>query len=346
MMYKNMRKLLKKISNYLILIFVTGIVLYFSLKDNYKETLEILKSVNKVWILVAIFLVASYWFFKAISLNKIIKKFKNEFGFRKTFSFILKINFFNAITPFASGGQPYELYYLKKEKIKMADVTTIVIQKFVIYQIALVLLGILAIIFNHMFQIFKSNDLLKQLVTIGFVVNFFVTVILFVLAFTKKINKFVINIVIKVMFKLKIVKDCKEKINKFNNYINDIYLGTKKLLENKREFIGLICLNLMSLICLYLVPLALLYSTGDYTSYNGLIAIVSSAYVMLIGSFVPIPGGSGGLEFGFLKFYGSFVKGGTLTAIMIMWRFVTYYIPMIIGAIALNIKGKKEKICE
>ncbi len=341
-----MKKILKKISNYLILLLVTVLVLYFALKDNYQETFEILRTLNGFWIIIALVLVFSYWFFKSISLNKIICNFKKDYGFLKTFSFILKINFFNAITPFSSGGQPYELYYLKKENLKMADVTTIVIQKFVVYQIALVLLGLIAIISNHVFNIFKSNDLIKHLVTLGFIVNFLVTLVLFLLAFTRKLNKFFIKVVMEIMEKLKIVKNKEKRIEKFNKYINELYDGTKKLLNNKIEFIKMISLNFMGLICLYLVPLALLYSTGDYQSFNGLISIVSSSYVMLIGSFVPIPGGSGGLEFGFMKFYGSFIKGGTLTAIMIIWRFVTYYIPMVIGAIALSIKRKKDKVCE
>ena len=338
------KQTLKKTFNFLILLLVTVLVLFFSLKDNYKETIEILKTLNPIWIVVSVFLVASYWFFKTISLNKIIQKFKKNYGFMKTFKFVLQINFFNAITPFSSGGQPYEIYYLKKEKLKMADATTITIQKFVVYQIALVVLGIIAIICNHIFGIFKENDLLKQLVTIGFIVNFLVTLILFVLAFTKRINKFIIKTLINLMEKVKIVKNKEEKINKFNKYINELYDGTKKLLNNKKEFVGMIVLNFLSLICLYLVPLTLLYSTGDYQSFNGLISIVSSAYVMLIGSFVPIPGGTGGLEYGFMKFYGAFIKGGTLTAIMIMWRFVTYYIPMVIGSIALGISGKRKEV--
>ena len=75
------------------------------------------------------------------------------------------------------------------------------------------------------------------------------------------------------------------------------------------------------------------------TSY---VAIITSAYVMLIGSFVPIPGGSGGLEYGFIAFYGNYIKGTTLKSIMLLWRFITYYLGMILGAIVLNIK-KKEK---
>ena len=81
---------------------------------------------------------------------------------------------------------------------------------------------------------------------------------------------------------------------------------------------------------------------GDFTSYNLFLSIVTSAYVMLIGSFVPIPGGSGGLEYGFVAFFGNFLVGAKLTAVMLIWRFITYYLGIIIGAIMMNVKEKEK----
>ena len=332
-----------KVLNCFLLISVTLLVLYFSLKDNFYDTLNILKTLDKWWLLVAFLLVVSYWFFKTIALHKIVKNFKEEYSFRKAFKFILEINFFNAITPFSSGGQPFELYCLKKEKIKMADATTIVIEQFVVYQIALVILGVVAILCNSIFHIFTNNTILKNLVTIGFFTNTLVTVILFLLAFTKKTNKFIVNKVIHFLHIIKIIKDEEKQKNKLNKYINELYDGTKLLLKDKLNFIGMIFINFIGLICIYLVPLALLYSTGDYVSFDGFKSIISSAYVMLIGSFVPIPGGTGGLEYGFVQFYGNFIKRSILTAIMITWRFITYYIPMVMGAVAFNIRKRNDK---
>lgn len=80
---------------------------------------------------------------------------------------------------------------------------------------------------------------------------------------------------------------------------------------------------------------------GEFNLITIPITIVSSAYVMLMGSFVPIPGGTGGLEFGFVTFFGNFIRGSKLSALMLVWRFITYYFCMILGAIALNIKKVK-----
>jgi len=81
---------------------------------------------------------------------------------------------------------------------------------------------------------------------------------------------------------------------------------------------------------------------NDFESVSAGITIITSAYVMIMGSFVPIPGGTGGLEYGFVNFFGKFLSGSKLSALMLVWRFITYYFCMIIGAIALGIK-KVEK---
>ena len=171
--------------------------------------------------------------------------------------------------------------------------------------------------------------------------NTLVIVIMFILAFSKKISKFLINIAIKFLTKLHIVKDKEKKLEEWDNNINHFHESAKLLLKDKKMFIFNILCNFIALCCLYLIPLFILYSMGNFDAFNPGVGIVTSAYIMIIGSFVPIPGASGGLEYGFVQFYGNFITGSTLSAMMLVWRFITYYFGMIAGAIALNIKRVK-----
>ena len=125
--------------------------------------------------------------------------------------------------------------------------------------------------------------------------------------------------------------------------MEEFHEGATILLKDKKTFIKMIMLQFLSLSIFYLIPLILLYGMGDYSSLNGYKSIIISAYVMLIGSFVPIPGGTGGLEYGFIAFYGNFIKGSKLNAVMLLWRFITYYFGIMLGAIVLNFKRKKVK---
>lgn len=336
-----MNEKLKKVANIIVLALVTCLVLYFSLKDNFNTIINEIINVNIFWLAISFLLAISFWFFKAIATTKIANIFKKDYSIKQGMRLVLETNFFHAITPFAVGGQPYEIYSLKKSKLKITEATNVSIVNFIVYQIALVLLGIIAIVYNHHFVLLKENDLLKNLVVIGFLVNFIVIVALFLLTCTKKINKILMKFIIKVLNKIHLVKNKDEKIKQFNEYLNEFHQGAKILLHDKKLFIKLIFVHFIGLISSYLIPLTLAYAMG-ISSYTGIEAIVLSSYVMLIGAFVPIPGGTGGLEYGFMTFYGSFIKGSKLNAIMLLWRFITYYFAMILGAILLGIR-KKEK---
>ncbi len=329
---------MKKKSNIIILIIITLIVLYFSLKDNFSAIVNQIFKMNIWYLLIAFILVILFWIFRSYPMYTFCKKVNNDFKYRESFQLTLRTQFFNAVTPFSTGGQPYQIYYLKKSKIDYASSTGIVVENFIVYQIALVILGLISLITNKIFSIFTKVPILSKLIAIGFIMNTIVIVIMFMLAFSTKINKYLINLAIKFLTKLHIVKDEDKKIKEWQEYIDRFHKSSISLMKDKKMFISNILYNFLALCCMYLVPLFVMYSMGDFDSFTPGIAIVTSAYILIIGSFVPIPGGSGGLEYGFVQFYGNFVTGSKLSAMMLVWRFITYYFGMIVGAISLNMR--------
>lgn len=336
-------KLKSKSISFIVIFLLTIIVLYFSLKDNFNSVVNQFLNLNLFWLLIGFILIVGYWFFASLSMHLIARKFSNNLELKEVFRINVVTHFFNAVTPFSSGGQPYQIYALKKNKINIVDCTNITIQNFVAYQSALIILGTLAIIFNHVFDLFPDIRLLRILVIIGYLVNLFVAIGLFAISFTQKLNRFILKIMINIGTKFKLIKDKEEAITRFNSYVSQFHNSTKLLLKDKKNLVKIVLCNLIGLICLYAVPLAVLYSTGDFTSFSFIMAIISSAYVMIIGAFVPLPGGTGGLEYSFMSFFGNFVADGKLTTLMLMWRFITYYFGMIVGAIVLNFSRRQEK---
>jgi hypothetical protein len=331
---------LKNKLNIILLILVTIIVLYISLKDDFQDVIIGITKINIFWIVIALIFIFGYYFLRALSLHNFVKKFKEDIEFKKILKIVFITQFFDGITPSSSGGQPYQIYAFKKEKIEITDATTIVIQNFIVYQIALILLGFIAVISNKYLNLFETVGPIKNLILLGFILNVIVIIALFTLALTKKVNKVIIKIGINILSKLKIVKNKEEKLQKTNQYIQEFNDGTKKLLKDKKNFIKTILFNLMALILFYAIPAVLIFGLGDYKSINVYYSIIASAYVMLIGTFIPIPGATGGLEYAFTQFYGVFIAGPTLTLVMLLWRTMTYYLGVITGSILLNIRKK------
>jgi len=127
----------KSIMNIGILILITGCVLYFSLKDDFSNIIHEIFTLNPIWFLLAILFVIFYWLFKTIEVYHVICNFKQDYTFKQTLRLMLSTQFFNAITPFASGGQPFQIYMLNKSGVKITDSANIIIQNYIVYQIPL-----------------------------------------------------------------------------------------------------------------------------------------------------------------------------------------------------------------
>ena len=324
------------IKNGILIAIITVIVLFFALKDDFYEKINYILSFNIWWLIGGILLVVLYWLLKAEVIKLCGNQIKNDYTFKKSLKLTLDTQFFNAITPFSLGGQPYQVYRLKKQGFNLEQGMNIIIQDCIVYQIALILLGTVAIISNYFFGFFPDNHFLKKLVILGYIINLSVIVILFIVAFNKKGNKILLELAIKLGAKFKIIKDKEAFLEKSNKIIIDFHQSAKALMKSKIHFIRIILLNIIALTLLYLVPYTLIMGLG--LEMNPFIVIVATAYVMIMGSFVPLPGGSGGLEYGFVRFFGVYIVGAKLSSIMIVWRFITYYLGLIVGAISLSKK--------
>ena len=66
--------------------------------------------------------------------------------------------------------------------------------------------------------------------------------------------------------------------------------------------------------------------------------MAASAFVQLLSSAVPLPGGTGGAEGGFALFLGHFF-GTASTAGYLLWRLITFIAPTILAAPLLGLKS-------
>ena len=330
-------------SQSIILVFITAIIMYLLLKDDFPQIVSTILSMKYIYLIIGIVLIVFYWLIKAIALYLISKEYSKTISFKSIFLQTIITQFFNGVTPFSTGGQPMQIYMLNKSKISLAKSTNIVMQEFITYQVALVLYGIFAVLVNYKLEIFNDAVVLKNLVLLGFLINTSICIVMLILSFSKRMSKALFNIVFKVLSKLKFIGNLDSKKEKWNNRLVEFQESAELFKKNKLLFAKCFILNGIALTCYYVIPYFLIIGIEGAMLITPLTAIVASAYTLIIGSFVPIPGGTGGIEYGFLRFFGVFNTGSTLSAILLVWRFITYYFGMIIGAIVFNLHERREK---
>ena len=239
-----------------------------------------------------------------------------------------------------------EIYMLKNHGFRYTKATNVIMQNFIVYQLALVIFGLFAVIYNLITGVLVYKSVLTTLIILGFLINTIVAVVMLFVATSKKFTKSLLNIITRLGNNLHFIKNKEKFLAKWEERLEDFHNCTKEVKKKKGLFVLGIILNLISLTCYYAIPLFLVYSLHDYNSMTFFTSIVASAYVLIIGSFVPIPGATGGIEYGFLEIFSSFLSTTSVRAVMIIWRFITYYLGMILGGILFSFHKEGDKECE
>lgn len=325
-----------------LLFFLTVVVLFFLLKDNFHSVISELKNMNFIWVIASLLLIFIFWFFKAIAAYIITKQIQPNFTIKDSLKINFIVYFFNSITPFSVGGHPVQVNLLRKKNISITEGTNITIQNFIVYQIAVIIIQFFSIIFALKTNLFGENIILKNLVFAGMVLDFSIILLLFTLAFSKKTKVIIINIAINILTKLKIVKNEEETLKNWHEKIDRFHIGAIALIKNKKDFLISISCNLLGIISFYLSPLTLVYATGNYYNITSVQSIYITACIVMMADLIPTPGQIGGIEYGFTSLFGKFMNSSILSAVLITWRFLSYYLILLIGGITLNIKKKRK----
>lgn len=331
---KNIKK------NIILFIVISVLVLYFILINDYKEIIEVLLNSKKIIIIQILAVILIGDIIKAYSLYLIIKKNKKEIKLMDCIKLTFITNFFNGITPFSLGGQPFQLYNLKKEhNLNYSTSISILFKDFYSYQIALVFLLSLALIINKIFNILILNNFIKKLIILGFILNIVVLIFLVLLPFNKNNYSKIINVILNFINKFKELKDRENLQIKIENRIINLKNELKEINKNLNLIFKCSLLNIIKILSLCFAAYLSIYSITN--NINFMYTILITILVLNIGSIIPVPGGSFGIEMAFLSLFSVFVTNIKLKAAMILWRACSYYLPVIFGGYVLVFNKRK-----
>ena len=123
-------KSLKK--NSLILIGITILILFLVLKDDFNEIIAALLGANFFFLFLALLCQLLAIVFEALAYKKIVNSYSKDYSFGQALRMQFMTKFFNGITPFSTGGQPMQVYMLKKDGFRLTKATNIIMQNFII----------------------------------------------------------------------------------------------------------------------------------------------------------------------------------------------------------------------
>ena len=104
--------------------------------------MEAIRQADIKWLIPGIVLVMFFIWGESIILWYMMRSFQIRLKKRICFLFSSVGFFFSCITPSATGGQPMQIYYMKKEKIPIPVATVILMVVTITYKLVLVVMGV------------------------------------------------------------------------------------------------------------------------------------------------------------------------------------------------------------
>lgn len=261
--------------------------------------------------------------------------------------------YYDAVTPFSSGGQPMQIYYLNTKGISGGNSTAMVMIRYFSSVVCWVTMGAALLIYGTVKGVLDTASgatILKVTGWIGIGVNLFIPVfITFFLLFPKLMYKLTYGCV-KLGHKIRIVKDVEKTTARATKVVDDFKNSFKLMATSPVKLILLILVSFGEVGLTFAAPYFIMKAFNCPAVDGMLITVMSlNAFATFGVSFIPTPGNSGVVEgLGALAF--SAFAGATLAWSVLAWRLSVYYLYILIGLgltvfdlIVKNVKYRKSK---
>ncbi len=242
--------------------------------------------------------------------------------------------YYSYITPSSTGGQPAQVVYLRRDKVSVGNSTAVLFVKFFAYQLAFVLCTVVSLI--YMYPSLKRDDpQLIPIVLLGIAING-LWIIAIPLLFSPKILKKLCGGVTKLLLKCTFLKKRETYMEKVHGFEADFSSYTMKFRSKMRYVLLAILWSIPQVILQMSVLYVVFRAFSLDLPYGELLCMQTMLQASVC--FIPLPGASGAQELGFSMFFKSyFASGDILYTAVLVWRFFTYYIIVLLGALVVVI---------
>ena len=326
-----MRSKKKIIGNGIFLALVFALTVYGVFHGEDLESMtDAIKEADIKWLIPGAVLVLFFIWGESVILWYMLKSFGIRLKRRICFLFSSAGFFFSCITPSASGGQPAQVYFMKKEKIPIPVATVILMVVTITYKLVLVAIGLGIVCFGHGF-LHRYLEGILPVFYLGLGLNVFCVTFMTVLVFHPVLTEFILQKGLVVLERLRFVRHKKERGRKLSESM-EVYRGTALYLrKHAHVLLWVMVITFVQRLALFMVTWTVYRAFGMRGTSMGDVMLLQ-AVISVSVDMLPLPGGMGLSEALFLRIFPS-IFGEVLLPAMILSRGLGYYSQLVISAV-------------
>ena len=303
---KKRKRSYKSILNIALVLILTVVALVITISDSGEEIIKNLANCDYIFLLAALGVLVAALLIRAIIIFCFARLYTRRYHIHQALAVDFIGTFYNAVTPGASGGQVMQAYTLKKQGIPISSAVSMLAMNSIIFQMVLIVYGILAFALKNDLIMSIGNAHLGQignwnievpiwaLTIIGFILNVSVILLVLLMGYWKKFHNFIMGPIISLLAKMHLLKKPDKTRENLRVQVENFKVEMRRLFSNIPFTILITVLHVIYFSTRYSIPYFIGMSLGNESAIASFWdCVLLSNYHQMITGIIPIPGSAG-----------------------------------------------------
>lgn len=337
------KETVKRLLNIGFIVLTLAILLYFILSNNeISDITSVFGRLKINWLLACFGALFAYFALDSLGTYLYLRREKQPISYLSAFRTTIIGAYYSNLTPGASGGQPMQVFSMNKNGVPVGVATSALSVKLLFTQLGTVGAALLFWLFNRPF--FRSQlGGVKGIILLGITINTIIIPILILAVVNDKLIKKVFDGLLNLLHKIRLVKNLEKGRTKTHAALDSFHQSAGKAFSSLGAIIEQALCGTLQMFFYVSIAYCVYRAFGlNGTPWYHIILV--SYMVFLSASYMPLPGGSGAQEGGFYLYYKGIYPEGELGVALLVWRFFTFYLTIILGTLVTIFTSGKKKI--
>lgn len=318
---------------------VVGIVLYVAMKDdmpdNFGDFFAVFPTFFPKWkyLLGAVLMMVIAAFTAMLRFNFLIHATNGRWYPKDSLRVHIIGKYYDFVTPYSIGGEPYQIFHLRKCHLTSGQASSVTLINLYTSRLAFLAVSIGLFI---AFPMVVQEDWVRIVSIVGALLTTLFPCTWMSLTFSRRFSNKIERLLHRIIDRLKLKKAEAYKA-KVTYFVAEYKLAIATFKGRKEVFFVVVPLAIISHLASLAVPYFAIMAVPDSAlliapdAINFFQVLAEGMYAINFTAIVPTPGGIGGAEFSFASIFSSYISGSYLLWAMLIWRFLTFYLYIIVG---------------
>ncbi|MDD2221082.1 MAG: lysylphosphatidylglycerol synthase transmembrane domain-containing protein [Clostridia bacterium] len=311
--------------------------LFVMTECDFMQLAELVISARWQYLLAAFLTMLLFFALEGESVRSLLVEQGCQMSFFTAWRYALVNFYFSSITPASCGGQPSQIYYMRKQGIGVGASSLAVLLFNLCYHLAALSVGSMVLLLGGQ-KIIAALGGFSYLLYWGLAVQGLLLLMFCVVVFCHGLTARLVRLLLR----LPSIRDKQGFILKVNMQIEAYRQGAEQIRRQPLVLLKVFLLSVGHVVALYSIPFWI-YKALALNGCDYLTLVAMQAALMLAVESLPIPGGVGITEKVFLLLYGGIFGSALVVPAVLLCRGIATYTFVIIGAAAAFFPWPRKK---